>query len=486
MQPIIMHLDMNSYFASVEQQDNPAWRGKPVGVCEHLGGIIIAASVEAKKWGIKTGTPVWEAKKLYPKIILTHTRAEAYRFYTRRFLKVVGDYTNKVEKYSIDECFLDISRQCNVKIPKSKNQMSNKIQNPNAKTADFYQADPFEEAVKIARKIKFRFKFEVGDWLRCSVGIADNKALAKIASDMKKPDGLVVIAESRTAKIKMQNSGAFSLTKDELYDYLKLTDIPGIGRRQERNLNQLGIKTLKDLRDFPRSHLVARFGKVMGYHLYNLGQLRGTWKEGVVDDGQIKSMGHMYTLPAEFRRAEFFLPVLYKLCEMVGRRLRRKNLEGNVIVCYFHPHTNSYRSNYLAKVTGEVNLSSFKNDGKKIGVGVNDKDYEGFGDSRKLGIYLQDGREIFLEAVRLLGCALSAPSGTFPAGTKLIGVTVAGLRPYVSQMSLFGDVERQRRLVGALDKINTKYGEFTIMRALQAPSGKVFRDSVGFGRMKEL
>ncbi len=79
-QPIIIHLDMNSYFASVEQQDNPSWRGRPLGVCEHLGGIIIGASIEAKKWGIKTGTPVWEARKLYPKIILTHTLAERFLF----------------------------------------------------------------------------------------------------------------------------------------------------------------------------------------------------------------------------------------------------------------------------------------------------------------------------------------------------------------------------------------------------------------------
>src|SRR5690349_12786458 len=121
MIPVIIHLDMNSYFASVEQQDNPDWRGKPVGVCEHLGGIIIAASREAKRWGIGTGTPVWEAKKLYPKIILTPTHAERYRFYTRRFLKVVEDYTDMVEKYSIDECFLDITKFCNISLSGNEN-----------------------------------------------------------------------------------------------------------------------------------------------------------------------------------------------------------------------------------------------------------------------------------------------------------------------------------------------------------------------------
>ena len=116
MQNIVMHLDMNSFFASCEQQDNFSLRGKPVGVCEHLGGIIIAASVEAKKWGVTTGTPVWEARKLYPKIILTYTHPAAYRKYNRRLVKLVSEYTDKVEVYSIDEVFLDITRTCNIRL----------------------------------------------------------------------------------------------------------------------------------------------------------------------------------------------------------------------------------------------------------------------------------------------------------------------------------------------------------------------------------
>ncbi len=457
MQNIIVHLDMNSYFASVEQQDHPQWRGLPVGVCEHLGGIIIAASVEAKKWGIKTGTPVWEAKKLYPKIILTHTRAEAYRFYTRRFLKVVGDYTDHVEKYSIDECFLDLTKACNV-----KKVLSDQC------TVD---SDPFEEAVSIALEIKKRFKTEVGDWLRCSVGIAENKTLAKIASDLKKPDGLVVVIPSAAEEsLKLDNSsvvkGSFRspsdalrlsrgdnnnilrIYKTDLYNRLQLTDIPGIGHRQEKNLNRLGIKTLRELRDYPESWLVSRFGAVTGHHLHSLGQLETSWKSGVRNEDEIKSVGHMYTLPQEFRKQEFFMPVLYKLCEMVGRRLRRKNLMGNIISCY-----------------------------------CRDKNYEGFGDSKKLGYFVQDGREIFLESSRLISKPLRASVGR---EIKLVGVTVAGVRPYVKQLSLFGDVEQQRRLVGALDVINNKYGEFTLMRAEMFKAGSVFRDSVGFGRMKEL
>ena len=465
MQPIIMHLDMNSYFASVEQQDNLAWRGKPVGVCEHLGGIIIAASVEAKKWGIKTGTPVWEARKLYPKIILTPTRPDRYRFFNRRMVKLVSDYTSAVEVYSIDEVFADLTKACNVSLP--DDQLI-------SLSAGKLMVDPFEEAVSIALEIKRRFKTEVGDWLRCSIGLAENKLLAKIASDMKKPDGLVIVKpfpcvipgpstqgeESLTTSNKTKGSLHSSdalvgrddtavpmiLSKDDLYHRLKLTDIPGIGRRQEKNLNGIGIKTLADLRNFPKSHLVRRFGNIMGHHLYSIGQLEGSWKAPVHQDREIKSMGHMYTLPQEYRKPEFFLPVLYKLCEMVGRRLRKKGLMGNIISCYYHG-----------------------------------KDYKGEGDSKKLKYFLQDGREIFLEAADLLGGHAGKISEF-----KLIGVTVAGLRPYINQLSLFGHEERQRRLVGALDVINDKYGEFTVLRAQMLSAGKVFRDSIGFGRVKEL
>lgn len=436
MQQIILHLDMNSFFASVAQADNVELRGKPVGVCEHLGGIIISPSREAKKLGIKTGTPVWEAKKLCPNIILVHTQAERYRFYHRVMVRIVSEFTASVEVYSIDEVFLDLTRVCNIRSPnKLKSQSANQLVNPST------------EAVKIAKTIKLQMKKEMGEVLTCSVGIASNKTLAKIGSDLKKPDGIVVITESEKERIKMENLGALSFTTNDLYKQLKLTDIPGIGYRQEKNLNALGIKTLEDLKNYPKSHLVRRFGTVQGHHLYNLGQLSSSWKAHVKQDQELKSIGHMYTLPKEFRRPEFFIPVLYKLCEMVGRRLRRKGLEGNVL------HFFSY-----------------------------DKNYRSFGNSLKLGDYISEGREIFLQAKTIFRKV--QPKGEW--GFKLIGVTVANLRPYSQQLSLFGHREENKKLSEALDQINNKYGEFTITRTPVLKSGKVFRDSVGFGRVKEI
>ncbi len=418
MTDVILHIDMNSYFASVEQQDNLAWRGKPLGVCEHLGGIIIAASVEAKQWGIKTGTPVWEAKKLYPKIILTKTHPDRYRLYTGRLMKILRDYTGLVEQYSIDEAFIDATRVCNVK-----------------------GVNPLEEGAAIGRLIKARMKTEVGDWLRCSIGVAENKLLAKIASDLQKPDGLTVVCKGAPCATQ----GAPLITVGDLYNRLSLTDIPGIGYRQEKRLKEMGIKTLKDLRDYPRSKLIARFG-LMGHHLYEMGQLRSSWKPTVDQEDNIKSLGHMYTLPKEYREAKFFVPVLYKLSEMVARRMRVQQLVGNIL--HFHIH---------------------------------DSNHECYGKSKKLGYYLRDGREVFYEAVKIFEAA------NLPAGRqfKLIGVTVAGLMEETGQQSLFERDEKSKRVINALDKINEKYGDSTVCRVPVKQAGNVFRDSIGFGRIKE-
>ncbi len=480
-----MHIDLNSYFASVEQQDNPAFRGKPLGVCEHLGGILIAASVEAKKWGIKTGTPVWEAKKLYPKIILSKTHPDRYRLYSDRLMKILRDYSGMVEQYSIDEAFVDLTQVCNIDI-RYKNEdvrFTNTENVLNHKSSILHFANPFEEAVRIGCQIKLRMKTEVGDWLRCSIGIAENKLLAKIASDLQKPDGMVVVRsdewgvkndeggmQSDECRIQSEKWGVQSeksercdcsnsalctvhsplkiFSKAELYKCLSLTDIPGIGSRQEKRLNELGIRTVAELRDYPKTKLVARFG-VLGFHLHEMGNLRSSWKPKVDQEDTIKSIGHMYTLPKQYRQQKFFIPVLYKLCEMVARRMRVQELTGNVL--HFHIHNNAH---------------------------------ECFGKSRRLGYYVQDGREIFMESVKIFESVVQAAI-TAPQEFKLIGVTIAGLADISGQQSLFPYDRRVRGAVAALDQINEKYGDFTICRVPVKLASNVFHDSIGFGRIKE-
>src|SRR3990167_722505 len=151
MSRIILHIDMNSYFASVEQQANPHLRGRPVGVCEHFGGIIIAPSVEAKRMGIKLGTPVWEAVKIFPQIVLLHTDPDKYRHITKKFLQIFRDYSDDVEQYSIDEAFIDATEYC---------------------------AGNYGEALLLGLTIKQRLKLEIGQWVTCSIGIGPNKLIS--------------------------------------------------------------------------------------------------------------------------------------------------------------------------------------------------------------------------------------------------------------------------------------------------------------------
>lgn len=397
-------------------------RGKPIGICEHLGGIIIAPSIEAKKFGIKTATPVWEAKKLCPQIQLFHTDPEKYRETTRRFLKIFYEYTERIEKYSIDEAFMDMTENF-------KNEK-----------------DPWGKAEMVGREIKEKMNRYVGDWIKCSIGIGPSKLIAKIASDLQKPDGLVVVPPDKV---------------HTLYDRLKLTDIPGIASRTERNLNLLGIKTLKNLRDYPQSKLVAHFG-IQGYHLHQMGQLQGSWYEEINHDSSnakgfsgdpepdpgIKSMGHAYTLPKSTTDKKIALQVLYKLSEMVGRRLREAQLMANTI----HFIITDKRGNYMHK-------------------------------RHKLNYFFQDGREIFLEAAKIFETLSKQKDAAL--SFRLVGVTASGLLPHIAQQSLFEKDRIQSKLSKYLDQINDKYGEFTITRAPAWQARNIIRDSVGFGRMRE-
>ena len=291
--------------------------------------------------------------------------------------------------------------------------------------------DPWVRAEEVAREIKEKVYKRAGVWLKCSVGVGESKLIAKIASDLQKPDGLTVIRPEE---------------KDLLYDRLALTDIPGIARRTERNLNALGIRTLKDLRDYPQSKLVAHFG-IAGYHLSQMGQLRGSWHEELGEnlDEPIKSMGHAYTLPHIVADRSIALQILYKLSEMVGRRLRESNLMGNVISCVVADRQGGY-----------------------------------YGKSKKLSNFLYDGRDIFLEAAEIVEQTME-PTERF----KYVGVTVAGLKPFVEQRSLFDADRKEKELVKFLDRINDKYGDFTISRLPAWQARGYIRDSVGFGRMKE-
>ena len=205
-----MHVDMNSYFATAEQQANPHLRGRPVGIVKAAGrGCVIAASVEAKKFGVKTGTTVWEARRLCPQIILVPSDMDKYFSLTEGLIRVIADYSPKMEIFSIDEMFLDVSDS---------------------------QKCFGGGALEIALEIKRRIMTELGEWMRASVGISFTKLLAKLASEMHKPDGLTWLTPedylARTAKTAV-------------------SEVCGIGHARTAWLSARGAYTLGAARALP-------------------------------------------------------------------------------------------------------------------------------------------------------------------------------------------------------------------------------------------
>ncbi|MFA6099801.1 MAG: DNA polymerase IV [Patescibacteria group bacterium] len=274
------HVDMNSYFASVEQQANPHWRGRPLGVCAYLHkhGCVIAASIEAKKRGAKVGMSVDECRQVCPDMVFVQNDPPKYRAVTSRVFSLLHQISDKVEHYSIDEAFLDL---------------------------DGWYRDAAEAAWALCRA-RIRIQQEIGDWLKCSIGIAPSKFLAKLASDLKKPNGLVIIT--------LENL-------DETLAILELEDACGIGRHIKRRLNRLGIYTLLDLKHYPVANLMQVLGKA-GW----------TWHERLcghdVDRLEVagerlpKSVGHSFCVPRRANEQGLILPIAVRLTERAGRRLR--------------------------------------------------------------------------------------------------------------------------------------------------------------------
>lgn len=284
MQKIFLHFDMNSYFASVEQQANPFYRGKPLGVCATLTshGCIIASSKEAKAVGIKTGCRADEAQFLYPDIILVEVDPPKYRSCTEHIMRIVRDYCDDIELYSIDEAFLDLSGYVNT----------------------------FDEARAIARAIQSRITHEVGEWLTCSMGIAPTRWLAKFASDT-------------TGK-----GTILTLTKENLSSYLKgrnLEEAWGIAGATAARLNALGVYTLYELAHYPVMNLMEVMG-VRGYQLW--ANVNGIEMHGLERARQPKSVGHSHVLRKRTRDIFFHKSIIMRLAERTGRRLRDLRLEA--------------------------------------------------------------------------------------------------------------------------------------------------------------
>jgi len=313
-----LFVDMNSYFASVEQQEQPRLRSKPTAVVtvDVDSTCCIAASYEAKAYGISTGTQLGEAKKRCPQLQVIEARHDLYVKYHNQIRDAVESCLHISKVVSVDEM------EC---------MLLGREQQP-------------ANAFVLAKRVKQAIRDAVGECLRCSVGLAPNRLLAKAASNMQKPDGLVTITRSQLPQI------LFSL---------KPRDLPGVGERMELRLRSQGIHTMEQLYQLDMEQMTKLWGGVLGTRLWL--KLRGL----DFDDraSQKTSIGHQHVLPPELRTREQAAAVGQKLLHKAGVRLRRAKLHTSgmvIFVLFSKPKDKSGESRYWLhsdRPLWEANLS---------------------------------------------------------------------------------------------------------------------------------
>jgi DNA polymerase-4 len=409
-----LHIDLNSFFASVEQQLHPEYRGKPTGVVPTLAETtsLIAASYEAKTLGIKTGTRVSEAKRLCPDIILVHGDHTSYAEYSHKIAEAVERVCPVAHTPSIDEMVCElIGRE----------------RNPPA-------------ARQIALAIKQAIKDDVGETLRCSIGMAPNRYLAKIASDMQKPDGLIGLLPSQLPRA---------------IAHLELRDLPGVGARTEIRLNAKGIRTMPELLALDRPGMHALWDSVWGDRLYHWLRGADTGDDGApVSSGIQKSLGHSHVLAPEHRTPAGAWAVAHKLLHKAAMRLRMEHFHtGSLAV------TIKYSLN-RAQATEKTHFRQVK----KHSSGITQT---GWGMEARFRP-CQDTLSL-LEALQ--GCWKHSPNEPEHQKPFFVGITLRNLIPENEiQSTLFEDPGNRNQLSATMDKLNLKYGHTTLHFAGMLPA----------------
>ncbi|MFO7576541.1 MAG: DNA polymerase IV [Pelovirga sp.] len=378
MTRLIMHIDMNAFFAAIEQQSNPALRGQPVAVVgSSQRTIILTASYEARPFGVKTGMTLHEARQRCPQLRLVTANNRLYTDISRRMINLFREYSPQVEVFSVDEAFLDVSGCIGL----------------------------FGSAERIAYLIKSRLKSAFG--LTCSIGIAPNKLLAKLASDLHKPDGLTLVRPADVAA---------------LLEHLPPGELCGIGQKTVAKLARLGITTCGALGRAPLTLLKGHFG-VVGEQLSRMGRgidLRPV--SSAEEDTEVKTVSHSMTLQRDIVDREDIARFLLQLSEMVGRRVRRYGVNGRTVTLILR---------YA--------------------------DFSTFSRQRQLGEAICRSDQIYLAARNILdGLVLTQP-------VRLLGVRLSALEHRERQIPLLPEERRRDALAVSLDQVNDRYGEFAVM-----------------------
>ena len=382
---VILHVDMNSFYASVEMAYDPKLKGKPLAIAgtpEERRGIIVTCSYEARKFGVKTTMPLWEAKKLCPKLIVMKPNFERYRIASHGMFNILHQYSDLVEPVSIDEGYVDI-------------------------TGSFELGSPLEIAQRIQKQLLTQLD------LPCSIGIAPNRFLAKMASDMKKPLGITILRKRDVEKVLWP---------------LPVIEMHGVGKKSAEKLNHHHIYTISDLAKANDIQLKALLG-INGIRLKE--RANGIDPRPVDPDAasEFKSVGNSTTLPNDSTNQHQLLQVLERLVEKVAIRMKRKKVMA-----------------------------------ASLGITIRYKDRKTINRSKKLDNPISQQEDLYKECKQIF---LKNWNGN---SVRLLGVTGSDLiesKQAVKQLDLFSYEKDAKKepLLETLNQLRQKYGNGIIDRA---------------------
>jgi DNA polymerase IV len=391
----ILHVDLNSFFASVEQQCHPHLRGKPVGIIKSFGrSCVIASSNEAKQLGLKVGMSLTEVKSLCPTITLLPADFPKYADVTHRFIDLCSSYSNQMEIFSLDEVFLDVTQTSHL----------------------------FGGPLLLAYDIQQRLVTELGDWLGCSIGIAKNKLLAKIASGMAPKRSVFVVNNSNQA---------------ELLARAPFDEVCGIGFRLTRRLRIMGITSLPQISATPLKKLKAEFGPFWSKELRRIAKGQDNSSLITVDDlPDAKSVSRTYTLFKDTYNSREIKALIRNLVEEACFKLRQMGLVGRQFGL-------SIRGNHLSQ-----------------------------GSYLTTKTFTDDSSFVFNQIYKLF----NSFHWSHPVRFAGVWISLLTRKNYLS-LPLFKKEQRKAKLLQAIDSLNQAYGHHTLHPASML-SSKIIRPEV--------
>jgi DNA polymerase-4 len=392
MQPLICHVDMDAFFVSVEELFNPALKGKPVvvGGKADQRGVVAAASYAARKFGVHSAMPLRTAGRLCPQAIFVEGRPDRYRDYSKRVQRVLNNFSPQVEMASIDEAYLDLTGTTRLF------------------GAPLHVAHLLHEAISKETE------------LRSSLGMASSRLVAKVSSDAAKPNGILYIVPGSEARFLAP---------------LEIRKIPGVGKKTEAALHRIGIRRVGDLAGLDESFLAQRFGK-WGLALAGKakGEDAGGWFDSEIGEGAgPKSLSHEHTFAEDSAAQDKLETTLYKLSEMVSKRLREHQLYSRTIQL-------KLRYEDFSTVTRACSLDHAT----------------------------QLDREVAAAAIQLFRQAWDRKTPI-----RLLGVHAGSLQASEGQMNLLEEsaTARLREAFRSVDHIRNKYGDESISLAKTLRAG---------------